>query len=324
MLYKNEIVQYNQMLCLDRLLSIILSVTSFHMSPQENFTLLSLPTVLNTQHVIKKFPFPITLTKGRYENTVFSIRKGELKIFHDTVDIGTFSFVWLSSGWSQRDLAYAVNLYLNHTKTPHSYVEKNSSKITDYAIFSLNSLPIPDTIFVNRRMIEKNISLIKEVCGFPLIIKDTMGCQGKYSSLAHSEAELLEKMRELPKTKKFIFQRFIPNDYDWGVMVANGEVVAGEKSYPAHGEFRNNTCNGARECFIDIKEIPEHIKKMAIAASDLLGLSWSRTDIIVDKNTDSPFILEVNRFPGITAKSHEVEGAYTFLASHINTHPLIK
>ncbi len=287
------------------------------MTPKKPFTLLSLPTVPNTQQVIKKFPFPITLTKGNYKNIAISIHNGIMQILHKDIDVNSFSFVWLSSGWSQRDLAYAVNLYLNHTKMPHSYVEKNSSKVTDYTVFALHGLPTPDTVFVNRAKIEERMPLIKEICGFPLIIKDVMGCQGKHSAFVSSETELLEQMTLLPKSKRFLFQRFIPNEYDWGIMVANGTVVAGEKSYPAGGEFRNNACNGAQECFVDIADIPEEIKKMAVTASDLLGLSWSRTDIIIDKNTGLPYILEVNRFPGITAKSHEVQGAYTFLASHI-------
>lgn len=111
------------------------------MQSNKKFTLLSLPTVKNTRQVINKFPFPITLTKGTYRGISLSIHDGNVHIYHDNVDTSAFSFVWLSSGWSQRDIAYAVNLYLDHTKTPHSYVEKNSSKVTDYVILlSINYL----------------------------------------------------------------------------------------------------------------------------------------------------------------------------------------
>lgn len=282
------------------------------------FTLLSLPTAKNTRQVIEKFPFPIKLTKGRYPGIKIMIRKGNVKILHEETDIKNFSFVWLSSGWNQRDFAYALHLYLESKKTPHSHVEKSSSKVTDCLVFALNDLPMPDTVFVGRTNIEKNIPLIKKVCGFPLIVKDIRGSQGKHSAHISSEKEFIEKMAHLPKSKKFLFQRFIPNDYDWGIMVANGVVVAGEKSYPSNGEFRNNTCNGAKECFVDVKNIPEEIKAMAIKASGLLGLSWSRADIIIDKETNKPYLLEVNRFPGITSESNEVLGAYTFLLSHIS------
>jgi hypothetical protein len=281
------------------------------------FTLLSLPTVKNTSQIIKKFPFPIELTKGKYRDIEIIFHNSTVKIIHHDSDIRDFSFVWLASGWNQRDIAYAISLYLQSTQTAHSYAEKNSSKVTDCMVFAINNLPMPDTVFINKKNIEKNIPLLKEICGFPLIIKDIRGCQGKHSAFASSEDELLEKIKALPKGKNFLFQRFIGNEYDWGVMVANGVVVAGEKSYPCKGEFRNNTCNGAAECFVAVKNIPEEIKTMAIKASGLLGLSWSRADIIIDKVTGKPYLLEVNRFPGITSDSHEVTGAYTFLASHI-------
>ena len=281
------------------------------------FTMLSLPTVQNTSQIVKKFPFPIELTKGKYRDIEIIFHDSTIKIMHRGVDIKDFSFVWLSSGWNKRDIAYAISLYLKFNQTPHSYAEKNSSKVTDSMVFAINNLPIPDSVFISRTSVEKNMSLLKEVCGFPLIIKDIRGCQGKHSAYAVNEIDLMEKMKLLPKSKDFIFQRFVANEYDWGVMIANGVVVAGEKSYPQEGEFRNNTCNGAVEKFVTVAEIPQEIKEMAVRASELLGLSWSRAYIIIDKITKKPYLLEVNRFPGITSGSNEVTGAYTFLASHI-------
>jgi len=284
------------------------------------FTLLSLPATQSAQQVVNKFPFPIELTRGSYKDLKFTFRSSAIKVLYGESDIRDFSFIWLASGWSNRDSAYALWLYLEATNTNHSYVEKSPSKLTDCVEFALNKIPMPDTIFLSRGSIKGNMSLIKETCGFPLIIKDVRGCQGKYSAYVSDEKDLLEKMKKLPRSKKFLFQCFIPNDYDWGIMVADGVVVSGEKSYPSNGEFRNNACNGAKECFVDVSDIPEEIKNMAIKASSLLGLSWSRTDIIIDKNTSLPYILEVNRYPGITSKSDEVSGAYTFLSSHISSY----
>lgn len=282
------------------------------------FTLLNLPSARNMDQVLKKFPFPIELTKGRYSSLEITFFKGCIRVLHDGIPTNNFSFVWLSSGWNNRDIAYALGLYFNSTKTPHSCVEKNTSKITDCMVFALNDLPIPDSVFLSRNGIEKGMPTLEKICGYPLIIKDIRGAKGKDSRLVRTEGELLEIMEALPKNKKFLFQRYIPNDYDWGIMVSNGIVVAGEKSYPSEGEFRNNTCNGARECFVEVSEIPEELKRIAMQASALLGLSWSRADIIIDKNTGLPYLLEVNRYPGITSGSNEVLGAHAFLASHIS------
>ncbi len=288
---------------------------------KETFSLLCIPPKGAMKQVIRKFPFPVALSLGKYRNIAAVFHKGGVKVFHSGVDVSTFSFVWISSGWDSRDLAYALRLYLESTKTPHSYAEKSSSKVTDCMLFTFNDLPIPDTVFISRANVERNMPMINEVCGYPLIIKDARGSRGKYSAYVDSEAELLKKMSTLPKSRKYFFQRFIPNEYDWGIMVANGVVMAGEKSYPAEGEYRNNACNGAQEVFVAVADIPHKLKEMAVKACGCLGLSWSRADIIIDKRTGFPYLLEVNRTPGLTSGSDEVSGAYTFLASQIS-HPL--
>lgn len=285
---------------------------------QKLFSLLCLPATKSSQQVIQKFPFPINLTKGTYLNLELVFQKGIVRALYRGVDMSTFSFVWLTSDWNSRDLAYALRLYFESTKTPHSTVEKSPSKVTDSMAFALGNLPIPDTVFVNRATVKQHMSLIKEVCGYPLIIKDIKGSQGKHSEYVHCEADLLQKVEHLSLDKKFLFQQYIPNQYDWGIMVAKGEVVAGEKSYPSTGEFRNNSCNGAKEHFIDVANIPAEIKAIATKASGLLKLSWSRVDIIINKHTGLPYLLEVNRYPGITPNSSEVSGAYTFLESYIS------
>jgi glutathione synthase/RimK-type ligase-like ATP-grasp enzyme len=283
------------------------------------FKLLVLPSVLNMQQVVDRFSFPIALTKGRYKNLEIIFQNGKVAITHKGVDIREFSFVWLCSSWSSRDLAYAIQLYLEQYQVPHTHVEKGTSKITDHMFFALKGIPTPSTLFVGNEEVEKKLLQIQKICGYPLVIKDIRGSRGTHSVKVATKKELLRKIKDLPGHKKFIFQKYIPNEYDWGIMVANGVVVSGEKSYPCKGEFRNNTCNGAEEIFVDPIKIPKHIKQIAINTSNALGLSWSRSDIIIDKNTQKPFVLEVNRLPGITSKTSEVESAYIFLSSQISS-----
>ncbi len=281
------------------------------------FRLLCLPSVEHIDQILDRFSFPVILSKGSFNNLEFIFKGRKTTILHKGRDLKDFSFVWLSSMWNSRDLAYSVRLYLEKSGVPYTYVEKGTSKVTDQMLFAINGLQSPDTLFLGSRPIRKNLLLIKKVCGYPLVIKDVKGCRGVNSEYVATKKDLLKKMKNLPKHKKYLFQRYIPNEYDWGVMVANGRVVSGEKSYPSEGEFRNNACNGAKEVFVDSKKIPFEIKQMAINASNVLGLTWSRADIIIDKKSKRPYLLEVNRFPGITSKTTEVDGAYTFLSSHI-------
>jgi len=284
---------------------------------EKKFKLLVLPSVPNMQQVAERLPFPVELTKGRFRSLEIIFQNNQSRIFHDGMDLRSFSFVWLCSSWSSRDLAYAIELYLDRNKVPNTHVEKSTSKLTDQMIFSLNGIPSPDTLFIGHKDVESCLTRIQKVCGYPLVIKDTKGSRGAHSVKVETEEELLEKMKELPKHIKYIFQRYIPNEYDWGIMVANGTIVSGQRRYHCDGEFRNNICKGAEEIFFDPAEIPQKIRKIAKNTSNALGLPWSRSDIIIDKNTGEPYVLEVNRLPGITSKTSDVEGAYIFLSSQI-------
>ncbi len=285
---------------------------------KKEFRILVLPAVKNIEQVTSKLPFPVQLTKGKYTDLVFEFREEGVHITHRGVDLRDFSFVWLSSSWTSRDLAYAVKLYLEWNNVHCTYVEKGTSKITDHLLFALQGVRTPDTLFIDYKQVEKHLEQIREVCGYPLIVKDTKGSKGARSVLVDTEEDLVEALASLPKHKKYLFQRYIPNEYDWGVMVVNDKVVSGEKSYPQMGEFRNNTCNGAQEVFVDSPDdIPTQIREMAVRSSRALKLSWSRSDVIVDKDTNIPYLMEVNRLPGLTSKSMEIDGAYTFLLSQI-------
>lgn len=284
---------------------------------KKTFKLLVLPSVENIQQAVDKLPFSIDLVKGQFKKVAIFFQDGQVTILYKGIDIRKFSFIWLCSTWKTRDIAYAIHLYLKRFNIPHTPVEHGTSKLTDHMNFSLNNIPTPNTLFLGSKKIEKFLKQIESVCGYPLIIKDIKGSCGTDTVKIKTEKELLEKIKELPKHKRYLFQKYIPNEYDWGVMVVNGNVVSGEKSYPCKGEFRNNACNGAKEVFIDESKIPEHIKKIAIKASFALNLSWSRADILIDKRNDNYTVLEVNRLPGITSKTTEVDGAYIFLLSQI-------
>ncbi|MFX1537552.1 MAG: RimK family alpha-L-glutamate ligase, partial [Promethearchaeota archaeon] len=141
--------------------------------------------------------------------------------------------------------------------------------------------------------------------------------RGMNSFLIKSKRELIRVLENLPKGKSFIFQQFIPNDYDWGILVAEGKVVSAEKSFRPKGEFRNNACWGAKEVFLNIDEVDKKVKLIARKSCDILNLEWARADIIVDKNTNEPYLLEVNRFPGMTVGSTEEEAFKRYLKNKL-------
>ncbi|HRO64851.1 MAG TPA: hypothetical protein PKU78_01375 [Candidatus Dojkabacteria bacterium] len=284
---------------------------------QSSNSILVLPTIHNIEEVISGLSAKYKLTKGKFSQLEYILKDGKVILRHAGRDIKEFSNVWLSSYWRSRDLAHAVKLYLTHNEISHTYVEKATSKLTDQIIFALNNISIPNTFFIDDEDISSHIDTIEDVCKYPLIIKDITGSGGRLSALVSNREQLLDKYKELPKRKKYLFQQFIPNDYDWGILIVNGKAVSAEKSFSIQGEFLNNACNGAKEVFVEMNEVPQHIIDMAIKSTKLLKLNWARADIVIDKKTNKAYIMEVNRCPGISTGSSEVIGAQIFLDNHL-------
>lgn len=273
--------------------------------------LLVLPSIQNIDEI--SLGLNVELTKAYYSKVEFIVKDNLATIKHLNRNIKEFEYVWLSSFWASRDLAHAVGKYLEFHETPTTYVEEGTSKISDSIIFALNNINTPNTYYIENLSMTAYLKQIEATCGYPMIMKDTKGCGGVNTTFIATRASLIIALESRDLGRKYLLQSFIHNDYDWGVMVANGVVVSAERSYPPVGEFRNNV--GATEVFVDVSEVPEEIKNMALAGSACLGLNWSRSDIVIERGTDRPYLLEVNRFPGITAASEEVIGARKFLAA---------
>jgi hypothetical protein len=279
--------------------------------------ILVLPELENVEEILRGVSQPVELSKGNYANLQFSFKSGKVSAKLKGKDLKEFSFAWLSSYWASRTMVYAVKLYLDHYGIAHTFAEKSTSKLTDLVKFAFREICIPNTFFTNKNRISDDAEELEKTCGYPMIMKDIRGSRGKDSAMINNREELISKTADLPKTKKFLFQQFIPNEYDWGVLVADGVVVSGEMSYRTTDEFRNHALHGAKEVFVDVDQIPAEVKEMALKASKVLGLSWSRSDILINKYTKKAYLLEVNRAPGLTSGSAEIGGAQNFLNSHL-------
>jgi glutathione synthase/RimK-type ligase-like ATP-grasp enzyme len=235
------------------------------------------------------------------------------KILYKDRDCKNYDFVWLSSYWGTRDLAYGLQLYLDKNNVRHTKVAKSGSKVVDHMVFSQNDIPCPNTFFANTKKVGRFIDQLESTCKYPIVIKDIKGYRGKNTYLVEDQEQLKTIVGKLDRSVKVLFQEFIPNNYDWGVLVSNGKVVATEKSFPKKGEFRNNACNGAEEIFVEVDKCPANVRQIAKDAAKALDLEWCRSDIVVDKNTGEAKLLEVNRYPGITKGTDEVKAVVNFL-----------
>jgi RimK family alpha-L-glutamate ligase len=136
---------------------------------------------------------------------------------------------------------------------------------------------------------------------FPVIIKGSGGDRGTRVFKADSLEELEKLVRKLRKSeteegKRYMLQEYIPNDGDYRVLVL-GEKVLGvmKRSSQNKTEFRNNYSAGGK---VEIADLPEDIKKLAVKAANVCGLMVAGVDVAFrDYDVKKPIIWEVNKGP---------------------------
>lgn len=284
-----------------------------------NNNVLVIPSVKGIVKILNKMNLNFSFIEGEMSQLIINIYDNKVKISHKSSDIRSFSHVWLSSYWDTRDLAHAISIYLQYHKVPHTPIEQSTSKITDQLIFALNGIKTPNTVFADRQKVLNNPRIVEKICKYPLIIKDIKGARGKLSRYINNRQELLYTLKKLPKYRTYLYQSYVANRYDWGILIANGNVVSAEKSYHSQNEFRTNVCNGGHEVFIELSQVPQAVKNMAIKASKLLNLTWSRADILINQHTREPYLLELNRCPGITEGTSEAFGVHKFMQEYLRS-----
>ncbi|MFA6007307.1 MAG: hypothetical protein WC784_01505 [Candidatus Shapirobacteria bacterium] len=136
---------------------------------------------------------------------------------------------------------------------------------------------------------------------FPIILKGSGGDRGTRVFKANNLKELEKLVRDLRKSetqegKRYMLQEYIENEGDFRVLVL-GEKVLGvmKRARTAKNEFRNNYSAGGT---VEVAELPEEVKELAVKAAKVCGLSVAGVDVAFrDFDLKKPVIWEVNKGP---------------------------
>jgi glutathione synthase/RimK-type ligase-like ATP-grasp enzyme len=93
-----------------------------------------------------------------------------------------------------------------------------------------------------------------------------------------------------------MLQEYIPNDGDYRVLILGKKVLGVmRRTRQLAGEFRNNYSAGGS---VEIADLPEDIKQLAVKAAEVCGLSVAGVDVAFrDYDMKKPVIWEVNKGP---------------------------
>ncbi|MCK5080605.1 MAG: RimK family alpha-L-glutamate ligase [Candidatus Moranbacteria bacterium] len=154
--------------------------------------------------------------------------------------------------------------------------------------FSKNKIETPKTILINSS--ESLISNVKEVGGFPCVIKRTNGSHGSGVAIIKSsqeakaflEGEHKKSLRNLSLTIKgamFIAQEFIEDveGSDYRILCLDGKIIGGIKRTSQTDDFRANISLGGKA---EVFSVPEDLAKICHKIVEKGRLFYAGLDFI--------------------------------------------
>lgn len=191
------------------------------------------------------------------------------------------------------------------------------NKYLTHLRFVNSGVKTPKTNLVSN--IRHTKTAIKEIGGkYPFVMKILQGTHGKGVNKIKEESsftsfyQTCQAILNKPNIE-FLIQECIEADYDLRIHVVknNSKVLTDpmEKNHydiigvmrrnKAEGDFRTNYSLGATIENVDDSIFTEEVKRLAIDAAKSVGGYWVGVDIIIDKNTNVPYVLEVNTSSGV-------------------------
>ena len=178
---------------------------------------------------------------------------------------------------------------------PSNAIANSRDKLRSLQILAEAGMNMPITGFASHT---KDIEgVIESVGSIPLIMKLLQGTQGQGIVLAETRKaaeSVMSAFRQLDAD--IMVQEFIKESAgtDIRAFVVGNQVVASMKRIAPDGEFRSNVHRGGTTENISLTD---EEKKMAVNASEILGLSIAGVDLM--RSNRGPLVLEVNSSPGL-------------------------
>lgn len=178
-----------------------------------------------------------------------------------------------------------------------------SGKLAQMFVLAENGVPVPDTFYAAKdqliELFQKNE--LPPGFAFPVIMKADDGSKGDDNHLVRSSEQAIDILTASQSDKEYVLQGFIPNDGDYRLLYVgldNDEPLIFHRQAVA-GSHLNNTSKGGTGKFMNAKEFPIEYKRFARKSAELLGREIGGVDVLVDKDTQKAYVLEVNGTPAL-------------------------
>jgi gamma-F420-2:alpha-L-glutamate ligase len=175
-------------------------------------------------------------------------------------------------------------------------IEMVKDKLHIHQILAHSNLPTPKSMLLKFPV---DIKTVKQEIGFPLIVKNIVGTEGKGIYLSESEKRFMDLMEFISSnnsTANIILQKFVKSSRgaDLRVFVLGGRVIGCMKRMSSDPEeFKANYSRGGK---VEPFELTPEIEWLATETTRLVGLDICGVDLLFDDNGFK--ICEANSSPG--------------------------
>lgn len=156
----------------------------------------------------------------------------------------------------------------------------------------LNNLPVPETLVTENPFSAMRFTMEKKA----VVYKPLMGSLGLGSTLIKDPDLSFQVTRSLKNLGlPSYYQVYLEKPgYDYRVFVVGDTVIGAMKRIS--NSWKTNIAQGAVGVPVKENEEPE-LYKLALKATNILGLDYAGVDVAYDAKTNKYYILEVNAFP---------------------------
>lgn len=260
-----------------------------------------------------------------YDDIVCMVQKGVVTI-KDTkhgIDLKDVQLVHFKNWMFDYEHAALIAYYLRKNTVSFFNEEVDAGlawgKISQICRLALDGIPVSDTLFLKHQHLQKMLDAdeLPEGFGFPLIMKADDGSKGSDNYLVKSAKEAADILKQSEPTKQFVIQTYHPNDGDYRYLFIGTDEDPIVFHRQGQGDSHlNNTSKGGRGTAIDPKSVPSEHLNIARSAARSLKREISGVDILVDKETGKPYVLEVNSTPAL-ATGYDVTKKSIYFANFI-------
>ncbi len=188
-----------------------------------------------------------------------------------------------------------VEILLNHkVKVINGLSVKNfetlNDKLLQSQLYFANGIETIPTLYFRNT---EDLQLYIKKNNTELLFKPRNGTEGKGIGLISNLKDVDIFINGDRILEKYIFQPFIPNNYDLRIIATRNEILGVIKRSRSSGLVNNFSAGGRVEKF---DNLTDNMKETVMKVLEIFDLDYAGIDLIVDSRNNSFRVMEINRF----------------------------